>query len=65
MMLIQILGIALSCSGYYFIGKKPRYSYFSFIALNLVLFSQSKQYALLFNIVFAVYFLYKYENENR
>jgi len=58
-MIIQIISCLLSCLGYYFISKKPKYAYVVFILLNIILFFSTKQYVMLFNIVFSSYFLIK------
>jgi len=56
---IQIITCILSCTGYYFIHKNPRYSYIVFIILNIILFITTEQYVMLLNIGFGSYFLIK------
>jgi type II secretory pathway component PulF len=65
-MIIQILSCLLSCLGYYFIQNKPKLAYLTFILLNIILFFSTKQYVMLFNIIFSSYFLIKtYRNGNK
>ena len=58
-MIIQIVAAILSCLGYYFITKNPKYAYISFILLNCVLLIQSFNIALILNSIFSAYFLIK------
>jgi hypothetical protein len=57
-MIIQILACSLSCLGYYFINKNPKYAYITFIILNILLFVTTRQYVMIFNILFSSYFLW-------
>jgi hypothetical protein len=56
-MIIQIILAILSCSGYYFIGRNPKWSYVSFIMLNGVLLIDTFNIALVLNSIFSGYFL--------
>ena len=58
-MIIQIVAAILSCLGYYYISKNPKYAYIAFIALNIALLIQSFNIALILNSIFSMYFLIK------
>ncbi len=59
---LQVISCVLSCIGYYLIYRKPKYSYIAFIILNILLFFTTKQYVMLFNIVFGLYYFFKTKN---
>lgn len=58
-MIIQIISAILSCLGYYYISKNPKYAYISFILLNIVLIIDNFNIALVLNSIFSSYFLIK------
>lgn len=58
-MIVQVIACLLSCLGYFFISKRPKYAYITFIALNMLLYLATFQVVMIFNMMFSTYFLVK------